>query len=461
MLRKHLFPSLLTLGKQINNKQQQSLSTLRKSFGSFHSDDIEEIIRQSEESFQVPNEYQEIFYKTNLFVEINYKNWEFGNSLKETLFPVSKSWTFLNHGAFGNTLLPTLHETQAIRLLCEQQPLRFYDRHLFTMICYTLRQIAKHIQCQPTELLPLPNVTTGLNAIFQSIPLTNKDEICYFNVTYGSTKKMMLDLSKRTHCKLTVINISLPIQSEEQMLQEIISQVTSRMKIIVIDQITSNTAMILPIRQIASLCKQINPQVHVIVDGAHALYSQQLSFDSTHSMNSTLSPAPLTRFPVEYVDYWLSNGHKWLGGGKGCAVMWVSPRITHIRPAIISHGFTPNYTNDNNAITVSTGKMLSAFSWDGCRDYASFISMGHTFEIWNQFTQLHKPNHLPEPLSQSQLPSQTQSWDIYRQYIQQTLEDIEVMLREIWQLQDEDFLCDITMRSSSPMRLVTNINMIY
>ena len=66
------------------------------------------------------------------------------------------------------------------------------------------------------------------------------------------------------------------------------------------------------------------------------------------------------------VDYWITNGHKWLCTPKGCAFIWISPRMnTYTRPIIISHGFSPN--NSSSPFT-DKKKLLSSFAWDGCRD---------------------------------------------------------------------------------------------
>lgn len=70
-------------------------------------------------------------------------------------------WTFINHGAFGATLSPLLHESNSWRFKCESQPLRFHDRYLLPMIALTVRETANFLNCPPHELVPLPNVTSG------------------------------------------------------------------------------------------------------------------------------------------------------------------------------------------------------------------------------------------------------------------------------------------------------------
>jgi hypothetical protein len=161
----------------------------------------------------------------------------------------------------------------------------------------------------------------------------------------------------------------------------------------VLDQVTSNTAALLPVVAMAALAKQRTPAL-VVVDAAHALFalpaqlygtrfgSESGSGREAHSKeqqeqvavrvlvgsssensrdgvpNSGDITAPATTPPpavaaadtvdagglhlADVADVWLTNGHKWLGAPKGCAFMWVHPTVAgHLRPAVLSHGFQP------------------------------------------------------------------------------------------------------------------------
>ena len=184
--------------------QDLSTSAARKGFGSFHSEDIELLIRQRDEQYSRPELYDEILSKLKEKNDAIVSGFEFGREAKNSLFALGillsicnvvycselyrlqyqisintpqstivtlsyyfltaftdDEWTFINHGAFGATLSPLLEESNLLRLRCEAQPLRFYDRELLPMIAHSVRETAKFINCPPEELVPLQNVTSG------------------------------------------------------------------------------------------------------------------------------------------------------------------------------------------------------------------------------------------------------------------------------------------------------------
>jgi len=423
----------------------------RKSFGSFHSEDIETLIKLPPTNLPLPDIYHEI---NQLSLSSINKNWVYGRDCKEKFFVLDKNWTFINHGAFGGALKPILEASYMWRNYIESQPLRFFDRDLFALQCYGLHSIAKLINASPLDLLPITNVTHGLNVIFQtykSLPPTKEKDIVYLSLTYGSTKKMIQDFvscTKDSHqYRMKMISITLPIQSEETLCAEIINSINHNTKMIVLDHITSNTAIILPIHKIAKACKQKNPQLIVIIDAAHSLFSQSIQLMKKDDNNTTITTNEDDSLS-QYIDFWLTNGHKWLSSCKGSAVMWISSRIVHLRPTIVSHGYQPDNNNSNeHLLFIHPDKKLSAFAWDGCRDYVPFLCFPMVINLWNQIA-ITAPNHNHNHHNNSD------NWYVFRDYICTLLNTVERLFQEEWSIKEEDFLCPFVMRRYSPMRLI-------
>jgi selenocysteine lyase/cysteine desulfurase len=212
------------------------------------------------------------------------------------------------------------------------------------------------------------------------VPLQPGDEIVCLSLTYGSTKKIMQAACDRTGAVLRTVNIPLPVLTPETVIALFKEAISARTKVVVLDQITSNTAMILPIADMAIMSKEVG--ANVVIDAAHALFSQDCSIygdnqkihfsslysDLNHTQsnleNATMasnasavesSPRPTptlggsnnrTKNMVSissFADVWITNAHKWMCSPKGCAFMWVSPRMAHaLRPSIISHGYVPH-----------------------------------------------------------------------------------------------------------------------
>ena len=112
-------------------------------------------------------------------------------------------------------------------------------------------------------------------------------------------------------------------------------------------KITSNTALKLPVREIASICR--NMGILVVLDGAHALNAEMVSvyrrdngdchMDAGEERGGEEKGGDDTDTLVisECADYWVGNCHKWLCTPKGAAFLWVRPG-RDVMPSIISHG---------------------------------------------------------------------------------------------------------------------------
>jgi hypothetical protein len=399
----------------------------REGFGSFHSADIEVLIREPDSVFRPPEVYFEMASEhidTTVDTKQAMKE-RFGGSMKrKQTFHISEDWTFINHGAFGGSLRCLQSEANAWSILCEQQPLLFFDRYLLPLVAHSLRVLSKYLGCPPDELMPLPNVTAGLNSIISSVPLESGDEVLCTSLTYGSTKKMlkqMCDASSGAMYK--EVHLPLPVGAPEDILRRTEKLLSEKTKLVIIDQITSNTALHLPVIELCELVRRKAPNAFIVVDAAHSIFSQHVdiyqtsppssSSSSTATSTSSAFPSsslqetshlPTSKNIASCADVWISNCHKWLSCPKGAAVMWISPRVAGLlRPAIITHGFSPNSNNSSNNSSVlidgsnykglSKGlgrfsdkdRILSAYAWDGCRNYSAFLTIPSALRFWGRF----------------------------------------------------------------------------
>lgn len=132
---------------------------------------------------------------------------------------------------------------------------------------------------------------------------------------------------------------------------------------VVLDQITSNSAAVLPILELAQICKEAG--AIVICDAAHSLVTLDVALYHR-------SPSPQPQL-TDVVDAWITNCHKWFCSPKGAAFMWLGPALRPlVKPRVISHGYTPGK------------RLLSAFSWDGCRDYSALLTAPSGIALWEK-----------------------------------------------------------------------------
>ena len=138
------------------------------------------------------------------------------------------------------------------------------------------------------------------------------------------------------------IDLPVPVTSAQSLEKAVLESLTSKTKLLVIDHITSPTALVFPIGSIIAGCKKKG--VEVLVDGAHA--------PGTLPLNIAALGAT----------YYAANLHKWVCAPKGSALLWVAPhRQREIHPAVVSH-----YLDDGFA---------AEFAWQGTRDISSWLTV--------------------------------------------------------------------------------------
>src|SRR5207237_6526494 len=104
--------------------------------------------------------------------------------------------TYLNHGTVGATPRRVLAAQQTLRDEMERQPARFMLRELngeqpapwrsASRLREAVAHVAPFVGAHPDDLVLVSNVTTGLNAVLQSVPLDADDEILITDLAYGA-----------------------------------------------------------------------------------------------------------------------------------------------------------------------------------------------------------------------------------------------------------------------------------
>jgi isopenicillin-N epimerase len=160
--------------------------------------------------------------------------------------------------------------------------------------------MSKFLNCSPKDLLPLQNVTSGLNCVIKSLNLYENEEIMCLSLTYGSTKKMLNDKCIENNLKLNIVQIPLKSITKEKIINNIKNQINDKTRIIFLDEITSASAILLPIKEISQICRENN--IMVVIDAAHSLFTLNININENYK---------------EYCDIWLTNCHKWFCNSKG------------------------------------------------------------------------------------------------------------------------------------------------
>jgi len=255
---------------------------------------------------------------------------------------------FLNHGSFGACPLPVLEHQQEWRSRLERQPLRFFGKEFEPALDIARTKLAEFVGADPADLVFVPNATTGVNAVLRSLRFAPGDELLTTNQEYNACRNALNFVAERWGATIVVADIPFPIESPEQVVTALLAEVTPQTRLVLIDHIVSQTALVLPIAEIVQLLNAIG--IETLVDGAHA---------------PGMLPLNLKELGATY---YTGNCHKWLSAPKGAAFLYVQrDHQTQIRPLTISHG-----ANDPRT---ERSRFHLEFDWMGTDDPSAYLSV--------------------------------------------------------------------------------------
>ena len=256
--------------------------------------------------------------------------------------------TFLSHGAFGACPRPVLEFQNEWRARVERGPVHFLVREMEAPMDAARAALAQFVGSETDDLVFVPNATTGVNTVLRSLRFVPGDELLTTNHEYNACRNALDFVAERSGARVIVAEIPFPLANSEQITAPILERVTPRTRLVLIDHVTSQTGLVLPL---AKLINELNSRgVDTLVDGAHA---------------PGMIPLNLKQLQAAY---YTGNCHKWLCAPKGTAFLSVRrDKQKIIRPLTISHGANSRRTDRS--------RFLIEFGWTGTTDPSSFLSV--------------------------------------------------------------------------------------
>ena len=256
--------------------------------------------------------------------------------------------TFLNHGSYGACPVTVFDDYQNWQKKLENQPVQFMTKFLWENLKKSREHIAEYINCSSIDLLLFPNPTTAINNLFNNLSLNQGDEVLMTQHEYGALVRAWGNASKMKKFKVIQKGIDLPLDNKQDFIDQFLSGVNKKTKVIFMSHITSQTALIFPIKEICHYAKRLG--ITTIIDGAHVPGHIKLDIAEIDC------------------DYYTGACHKWLCAPKGTSFLYVRKNLQkNMIPQTVSWG--------EEGEDPGPSQFLMNFQWQGTRDMSAFLAI--------------------------------------------------------------------------------------
>jgi isopenicillin-N epimerase len=256
--------------------------------------------------------------------------------------PMREHWlldpavTYLNHGTVGATPRAVLAAQQALQVEIERRPAQFMLRELVSVRVGMPRPepprmrvaaavVAEFLGARAEDLVFVENTTTGVNAVLRSLPLAPGDEILMTDLTYGGVANAARFVARQTGAVARAVEMPDPACGPAAVVEAVVAGIGERTRLAIVDHITAESALLLPLAEIAARCRARG--VPVLADGAHA------------------PGAIAVDIPALGVDWYVGNLHKWAWAPRSSGILWApAERHADLHPTVISWGLDQGLT---------------------------------------------------------------------------------------------------------------------
>jgi len=267
---------------------------------------------------------------------------DFGKAVRH-FWTLDWSATHLNHGSYGATPKPVLAAQDAVRQDMEATIGDFFSRQLPKRLRSAAAELGEYLGAKGEDVVFVDNATAGAQSVIGSIELEPGDEILINDQTYNAVKNIARHVAARAGAKVVEVTLPFPVEDDGTSIADALKAgLSERTRLVLLDHITSATALVMPIERLIAACRTTGALV--MVDGAHAPGQVPLDLSMLDA------------------DFYTGNCHKWVSAPKGAAFLWSKrEHQPWLHPPVVSHGLGKGY--------------IAEFDWTGTRDPSAYLAV--------------------------------------------------------------------------------------
>ena len=284
-------------------------------------------------------------------------------------FSLDARVAYLNHGSFGSVPKVVAEAQREIQAIDESNPNLFFRTTLPKLYDEAREFVAEWLGTSPEFFAFVPNASQGVITAASALVTKPRSQIVATSLGYGGVLNGLAEIARRTQSSLRIAEIDFAsgTQTADDVADSVFAALTNETTLVVLDQITSETALLLPVDQIVRTIRRVAPQARVVIDGAHA--------------PGMLTPA----LPLDF-DVWVGNFHKWIcapraSAGLVCRTGEIARQMVPLAP---SWDFESGFPK--------------SFFAQGTDDYSSYLATPHAIKFHKSIGTAELDKHNREVL---------------------------------------------------------------
>ncbi|XP_009366026.2 LOW QUALITY PROTEIN: probable L-cysteine desulfhydrase, chloroplastic [Pyrus x bretschneideri] len=274
----------------------------------------------------------------------------------------------INNGSFGSCPASLIEAQRRWQIKNLAQPDQFYFNELKKGIHHSRTIIKELINADHVDEVSLVDNATTAAAIvlqqtawgFSESKFEKGDAVVMLHYAYGAVKKSIEAYVTRAGGYVIEVPLPFPLKSNDEIISEFKKALVRgkangrRVRLAVIDHITSMPCVVIPVEELVQICREEDVD-QIFVDAAHSIGCTDVDMKRVGA------------------DYYTSNLHKWLFCPPSIAFLYCrkSPKCPELHHPVVSHEY-------GNGLAIESASV-------GNRDYSPQLVVPSVLEFINRF----------------------------------------------------------------------------